>query len=69
MRLVEHWKQAWRWFSVQALTLLAALPIVWMGLPDDVKAMVPADWAKYLMIAVAIGGLVGRMVDQQGKTP
>lgn len=64
MQLIDNWRKAWRMFSVQALALLAALPVVWMGLPDDVKAMVPQDWTKYLMIAIALGGLVGRMIAQ-----
>lgn len=64
MQLIDNWRKAWRMFSVQALALLAALPLVWMGLPEDVKAMVPQDWTKYLMIAIAIGGLVGRMIAQ-----
>jgi hypothetical protein len=64
MRLVENWKQAWKMFSVQALALLAALPVVWMTLPEDVKAMVPADWMKWIMVAIAIGGLVGRLIAQ-----
>jgi len=64
MHLVENWRQAWRMFSVQALALLAALPVVWMTLPEDLKAMVPQDWTKYIMVAVAIGGLVGRLVAQ-----
>lgn len=64
MKLIENWRQAWQMFSVQALALLAALPLVWMGLPDDVKAMVPAEWRQWIMIAIAIGGIAGRLVAQ-----
>jgi hypothetical protein len=66
MQLIENWKQAWKLFSVQALALLAALPVVWMSLPEDIKAMVPADWMKWIMVAIAIGGLFGRMIAQPG---
>lgn len=64
MKLIDNWRQAWQMFSVQALALLAALPMVWMTLPEDVKAMVPQDWTKYIMIAIAIGGIAGRLVAQ-----
>jgi len=64
MQLIDNWRKAWRMFSVQALALLAALPAVWMTLPEDIKLMVPADWTKYLMIAIALGGLVGRLIAQ-----
>ena len=67
MRLVENWKEAWTWFSVQAMAALVALPVAWTMLPEEVKAMIPADWVKWIMVAIALGGLVGRMVDQQKK--
>jgi len=66
-KLIENWKSAWRWFSVQALVVLAALPVIWTTLPDDLKADVPQSWVKWIMMIVAIGGLAGRFVQQTGK--
>jgi len=64
MQLIDNWRKAWRMFSVQALALLAALPLVWTGLPEDVKAMVPLEWRQWIMIAIALGGIAGRLVAQ-----
>ena len=64
MKLVSDWKQAWKWFSVQAFAVLAVLPIVWDALPPDLKAHMPETWMPYVLSAVAIGGLIGRLKDQ-----
>lgn len=66
MKLVKDARQAWRWLSVQALAVLAALPLVWPQIPADVRAMLPAEWQPWLLTALAVGGIVGRLVDQGG---
>lgn len=69
MTLVPDWRSAWRWFSVQALALLAVLPLVWMSLPPDIKAYIPSEYGLYIAAVVAIGGIAGRLIDQKLKTP
>lgn len=64
MKLVENWKEAWRWFSVQALAALLVLPLVWTSLPADLKSSIPDSWDKWIVILVAGAGLVGRLIDQ-----
>lgn len=67
MKLVENWRNAWKWFSVQSLAVLVALPLVWPVLPADVKAWVPPEWQPWLFVTIAFGGLLGRLVDQSKK--
>ena len=64
MKLVEGAKNAWKWHSAQALAALTLLPVVWIELPADIKAMVPAGWEPIIVSAVAFGGLVGRLRSQ-----
>jgi len=64
MKMVKNAAQAWRWFSVQALAALALLPIVWVQLPHDVQAMMPEAWRPWVMVALAIGGIAGRLIKQ-----
>lgn len=66
MKLIDNASTAWKLFSVQALTVLAALPVVWSQLPPDVQAMLPEKWRLFALTAIALGGLVGRMIDQNG---
>lgn len=64
MKLVEDWRDAWRWFSVQALAALMALPLVWVSLPSDAKSFLPDSAEPWVLAVLAAGGLVGRLIDQ-----
>ena len=67
MRLVEGWRKAWRWYSVQALSLLALLPVIWTELPADAKAFIPPSWQPWILAALAVAGMVGRLWPQEPR--
>jgi hypothetical protein len=67
MKLVPDWRDAWRWFSVQALAVIIALPVVWVALPADAKSFLPDSLEPWILMLIAVGGLVGRLVDQKTK--
>jgi hypothetical protein len=69
MNLIPNWKDAWRWFSVQALAAIVALPFVWIALPADAKGYLPDSLEPWVLMAIAAGGLVGRLVDQNKAPP
>lgn len=64
MRLVPDWRQAWRWFSVQAFALQGIAAASWLAVPDDMRAAVPAEWLAAGAIALTALGIIGRLVDQ-----
>jgi hypothetical protein len=64
MKLVENVKSAWKWYSVQALGVLAVVPMVWVDLPADIKSHIPDEWMPYVVSVIALGGLVGRLKAQ-----
>lgn len=65
MRLVDNAREAWKWYSVQALAVLALLPLVWAELPAEVVDMIPAETRRWIMVAIAISGIVGRLIPQK----
>lgn len=71
MKLIPEWRRSWRMFSVQALAVIAAAPLVWAELPDDAKAsvtaLVPTEWLPFITTGVALAGIIGRLVDQGVK--
>lgn len=67
MRLVKDARSAWRWFSVRALMLLAAIPVVWEQLPPETHALIPVTWRPWAITGVALIGIVGRLVDQGSR--
>lgn len=72
MRLVKNWKEAWKWFSMWAFGLIAAVPAAWLSLPEDVKKMVPESWEQWIFVAISIAAVLGgggRLMDQSKKEP
>lgn len=67
MKLIPEWRKAWRMFSVQALAVIAMLPLIWSELPPDLVAMIPPAWTPYILTALAVAGIVGRLVDQRTR--
>lgn len=66
-QLVPDWKRAWRWLSVHALAITGALPGIWISLPADWRAAVPAGWLAVVTLITAGMGVYGRLIDQTPK--
>ena len=64
MKLVENWKDAWKWFSVQAMFASGAILGTWAMLPADLKDNIPDDFVTYCTMAVLALGILGRLVPQ-----
>lgn len=65
MKLVDDWHKAWKYFSVQCLTLAGAISISWATYGDIIKQYIPAQYMPWIIGVVSAAGLVGRFVDQQ----
>jgi len=65
MKLVDDWKNAWRWFSVWCLTISGAAPAAWLAVPDEMRRQVPAEWLAVAAVVIAVAGVFGRLVDQE----
>ncbi len=63
--LIEEWRGAWRWFSLQAMALTAALQAGWAALPDDLKSHVPERLVTAISIGLLLLGIAGRLVKQE----
>jgi hypothetical protein len=64
VKLIPQWRRWWRMNSVQVFALIAALPVIWSQLPDDVKAMIPPDWQAGIIVALGLVGAILRLRDQ-----
>lgn len=68
MKLVDNAKQAWRWFSVQAMVMAGAIQSAWLFVPDDLRSTIPPQWLQGITIALMCMGVAGRLVKQK-ETP
>ena len=61
MKLVDNWKDAWKWLSMRFLALAA----VWETIPEEAKMAVfsPANQGKVTFALILLAAL-GRVKDQ-----
>lgn len=64
MKLVQNWRQAWKWDSVRIFGAMAALATAWNQLPIELQQAVPADLRNYIVAFVMVVGILGRLRDQ-----
>jgi hypothetical protein len=64
MKLVDNAASAPRWFSMQLLTIVAALQVVWETLPPDALALIPVEYRGYIPLGLVLAAMVGRLIDQ-----
>ena len=64
MKLVPNASNAWRWYSMQILTVIAALQVAWETLPPDALAVIPVDWRGYITLGLVLAAMVGRLIPQ-----
>jgi len=67
MKLVDDWKQGWRWLSVHCMTLAIAVQGAWMWLPPDLKATLPQQVVSGVSLGLLVLGVIGRFVKQEKK--
>lgn len=74
MRLVDDWKNAWKWASVQISTGAALLFAVgpdlltaWGLMPGDLKSALPDGTARWISVAAFLLVLLGRVFTRTPK--
>ncbi|MGI4936560.1 MAG: hypothetical protein ACRYF5_07415 [Janthinobacterium lividum] len=69
IELVEDWKRARKWLSVQIPVAGAALLASYGALPDEWKSAIPHCAVTATAITFLIGGAVGRVISQPVLEP
>lgn len=74
MRLVDDWKEGWRWASVQISTFAAILfgfgPDLiasWGALPSDLKLALPEGTARWVSSIAFVLVIIGRLTTKKPK--
>lgn len=65
-KLIEDWKKAWRFLSVQAAAILALLSMIQADLLPQVQPLVPAKYWPYVTLGMAILIGIFRVLAQPG---
>lgn len=64
MKPIDEWKQAWRFFSVQANAIGIALTSTYGVMFDQLKKTFPPEYMFGLTCAVFVIGIIGRLTSQ-----
>jgi hypothetical protein len=69
MKLVDNWKEAWSWLSMQFLTLA----FIWVALPEDTQTVIvswlPDGVETHVTSILLVAAAVGRVIDQHKVKP
>jgi hypothetical protein len=69
IKAVPNASQAWRWFSMRILALVAVLQVTWETLPPEALAIIPADWRGHITLGLVVLAMIGRLIDQGTTAP
>ena len=65
MKLIDNWKNIWKWYSTHAVVIYTALVSYYAQMPAADKASLPL-WVIYLIQAIiVISFVVGRLIKQE----
>jgi len=64
MKFIDNLPQLWKMWSVRILAVLAVIAGIWGQVPDDVKAMIPAQYLGYIVAFVSVCGIIARAIKQ-----
>ncbi len=67
MKLIDNWGETLRAYSTWALGAVVAIPTLWLQIPEELKALIPAQGMAKITVVVAVAGLIGRFIDQGHK--
>lgn len=61
MKLIEDWKQAWKWASVRCMSAGLAIQGAWMFIPEDMKDSLPKSLVSVVTITLLFLGVAARI--------
>lgn len=64
MKLVDNWKDCWKWLSVHAMVGCAAVQGAWVYIPADMKSSIPSAYVNGLTMCLLALGIAGRLLKQ-----
>lgn len=67
-KLIEDWKQSWKFLSVQLAAALALLDVAYEYLPA-VQSYLPEGWVKWMALAIIVARVIKQRKDAQDATP
>ena len=68
LRLVDDWKDCWKWFSTNCMLVSVAIQATWLNVPEGLKSSLPDSLITIVTIVFLVLGFIGRLVQQDTKS-
>ena len=76
MKLIDNWKEAWKFWSVQlgvlgtvVTSVLLASPdaamVAWNTFPEEFKQFIPPHWMPFIGVGIFACSMIARVIAQQ----
>lgn len=62
--LIPNAADWWKLWSVRIFAAVGLLPVIWQQIPDDIKASLPPSLIYWTTSALAVAGIVARVIQQ-----
>jgi len=67
-KLIEDWRQSWKFLSVQLAAALALLDVAYEYLPA-VQSYLPEGWVKWMALSIIVARVIKQRKDAQDAAP
>lgn len=64
LELRPDWKHAWRWISMNCMTLALSIQGSWLAIPQDMRDKLPNHVASIATAVLLVLGILGSFVKQ-----
>lgn len=64
LRLVNDWRDWWKWYSTHATLFNVAMISAWRELPAEWQSSIPLSLVLTLAVIALVLGFVGRLIEQ-----
>ena len=62
--LIDNWKSAYRWVSVQIMALSGIVLTAWAAIPATFHQFIPPSAMKVILAIILFAGIGGRLINQ-----
>jgi hypothetical protein len=64
MKLIDNWRDSWRFASVRLLAAIVLIQSNWDAMPEELKSLIPGVTLNRVTVGLAILAYFGRLVKQ-----
>lgn len=60
-KLIDNWKEAWKWSSTRLMAITGALTTAWLAIPEDLRSAVPPRLMASAVLVLVLAGAIARV--------